>query len=163
MPNLVSLASPSLQISGKIQTGIFPISGFLVNPFMKLGQVTKLDKGNKSMSKKLMMTSCRHIVKSLSFFWFMTNLQQSRSQIQDAWSIKDTFSSTVTCYLTEPEKISNTALIPLLWVKILFLPIMLIFCKKNAGISKNKPVLILKGIFSETTYVYVLSHQISSF
>ena len=59
IPNL----APSLQILGKIQTGVFLISGFSVNPLlnkiiitpepvsddidMKLGAVTKLEKGNK--------------------------------------------------------------------------------------------------------------------
>ena len=37
------------------------------------------------------------------------------------------------------------------------------FCKKNADISKNKGVLVLKDIFSKTTYVCVLTSQISSF
>ena len=37
------------------------------------------------------------------------------------------------------------------------------FCKKNANISKIKEVLVLKGIFSETTYVCILTYQISSF
>ena len=32
MPNLVSLTCPSLQILGKTQTGVSPISVFLVNP-----------------------------------------------------------------------------------------------------------------------------------
>ena len=32
---------------------------------------------------------------------------------------------------------------------------MLILCKKNAGIGKLNGALVLKGIFSETTYVYV--------
>ena len=40
---------------------------------------------------------------------------------------------------------------------------MLIFRKKNTDISKTKGVLVLKGIFSETKYVRVLTYQISSF
>ena len=40
---------------------------------------------------------------------------------------------------------------------------MLTFCKKNAGTSKIKRVLVLQDIFSESTYVYVLTYQISSF
>ena len=47
MRNLVSLTRPSLQILGKIQTGVFPISGFLVNPLvvidMKLEPITKFE------------------------------------------------------------------------------------------------------------------------
>ena len=67
MPNLVSLTRTSLQILGKTQTGVLPISGFLVNPLrkktvitiemgdinMKPGPGTKLDKRNKITSKKL--------------------------------------------------------------------------------------------------------------
>ena len=60
-------------------------------------------------------------------------------------------------------KLSNTALILLLWVKVLFLPKIAEFLQKIAGISKIKGVLVLKGIFSETTYVCVLKYQISSF
>ena len=40
---------------------------------------------------------------------------------------------------------------------------MSIFCKQNGNISKIKVVLVLKGKFSETTYVYVFLYQISSF
>ena len=48
---------------------------------MKLGPVTKLYKRNKATSKKLMVTSCRKIVTSLSFFQFMANLEQCGSRI----------------------------------------------------------------------------------
>ena len=34
---------------------------------------------------------------------------------------------------------------------------------KNTDISKTEAVVVLKGIFSETTYVCVLTYQISSF
>ena len=40
---------------------------------------------------------------------------------------------------------------------------MLIFCIENADISKVKGAMELKGIFSETVYVCVLTLQISSF
>ena len=40
---------------------------------------------------------------------------------------------------------------------------MVIFCKKNAHISKIKRTLGLKGIFSETEYACVLMYQIPSF
>ena len=70
VPNLVSLTCPSFQISGKTQTGVFPISGFLFSISykrkssqlqnsrtsddinMKLGSVTKLDKRNKNPLRK---------------------------------------------------------------------------------------------------------------
>ena len=35
--------------------------------------------------------------------------------------------------------------------------------EKNADSSKIKEVLVLKGIFSKTTYVYVLMYQILGF
>ena len=38
-----------------------------------------------------------------------------------------------------------------------------ILLQKNANISKIKEVLVLKGIFSETTYMCILTYQISSF
>ena len=44
---------------------------------MKLRLVTKLDKRNKKPSKNLTMTSCQKIMTSLSFFLFMTDLEQS--------------------------------------------------------------------------------------
>ena len=57
-------------------------------------------------------------------------------------------------------KTCNTALTLLLWVKILFLPKTVIFLQKNADIRKIKRALVLKGIFSKTTYVCVLTCQI---
>ena len=54
-------------------------------------------------------------------------------------------------------KIFNTALTLLLWVKVLFLPKNGDFFHKNADINKIKRALVLKGIFSETTYVCALT------
>ena len=53
------------------------------------------------------------------------------------------------------QNISNTTLILLLWVKVLFLQKNTDFLKywKNTDISKIKGVLLLKIIFSETTCV----------
>ena len=50
-----------------------------------------------------MMTSCREIVMSLSFFQFTANLEQFGSRIPDAYSIKLMFSLIVTFYLTKAE------------------------------------------------------------
>ena len=50
---------------------------------MKLGPVTKLHKRIKTTSKNLTMTSCRKIVRPLSYFQFMANLEQSTSRIPD--------------------------------------------------------------------------------
>ena len=49
----------------------------------------------------------------------------------------------------------------MLWVKILFLTKNTDFLQKNADISKIKGLLVLKGIFSETTCVF--THQIWCF
>ena len=60
-----------------------------------------------------MMTSCRKIVTSLSFFQFMANLEQSESQIPDAETVKIMFFLIVTFDLTKTEnrtKISLTQL-----------------------------------------------------
>ena len=78
MPNLVAIISPSLEIVGKTQTGIFSISRFMVNPYkkkchnfrisnnvdMKLKQVTKINKRNKRTSKHFMDYFCQQIVTS---------------------------------------------------------------------------------------------------
>ena len=65
MPSLVSITRPSLQILGKTQTGVFPISGqSLVKENchnsrvrddidMKLGPVTTIGKRNKTTSNKI--------------------------------------------------------------------------------------------------------------
>ena len=56
--------------------------------------------------------------------------------------------------------ISNTALTLLLLLSLLKSAI---FWKKNADIGKINKGLVLKCIFSETTFVCVLTYQISSF
>ena len=114
VPNLVSLTSSSLQILGKTQTGVFSISGFLVQFFinenfhnsrtshdtdMKLGAVTTLDKRNTATSTKF----DKDFILANCDFQFMANLQPSRSCILDAWLIKLTFSLTITFYLTKFE------------------------------------------------------------
>ena len=60
-------------------------------------------------------------------------------------------------------KISNTALTLFLWVKVPFLQKNAEFLQKHSAICKIKRALALKGIFSETTYMGVLTYQISSF
>ena len=70
---------------------------------MKLGSVTKLDKTNKAKSKILTMTSCQEIMTSLSFFGFLTNLEQTGSRIPDTESAKVMFSVIVTFCLTKTE------------------------------------------------------------
>ena len=78
---------------------------------IKLGPVTKLDKGNTEMSKTFDDDACRQIVMSLYFFQFMDNSQPSGNRIPDAWSIKLTFSLiTITFYLTKIENRTKKSL-----------------------------------------------------
>ena len=60
------------------------------------------------------------------------------------------------------QKISNTALMLIVSVKVLFLTKNADFFTKS-GISKIKKVLVLRGIISKTKYLCVLTYQISSF
>ena len=91
MPNLIFLTYPkSTDIEQDLDGGIldFRISGQSIikrnchnsrtndDIDMKLGTITKLDKKNKTVVKKLTMTSCQKIVTSLLFFEFTTNLEQ---------------------------------------------------------------------------------------
>ena len=120
---------PTLQILGKTQTG--GISDFRISVQflikinwhnsrtsddidMEVGPITKLDKRNKRISKKMTIMSCRQIVTSLSLFRFMANLEQSGSRILDAQSVKLTFSLIATFYLKKTENRTNTGLILLL-------------------------------------------------
>ena len=113
---------------------------------MKLGPVTKLDKRNTAISKKLTMTLCRKIVTSLSFFRFLANLEQYRSRIPDARSIKLTFSLTATFYLQKLKRelrnlLHSSHTIALCKVTIWF------FLQRNADISKINGVFVLKSKF----------------
>ena len=56
------------------------------------------------------MTSRRQIVTPLSIFQFMTNLEQSGSRVPEAWSLKLTFSLTVTFWLTKTENRAKKSL-----------------------------------------------------
>ena len=97
---------------------------------IKLRPVTKLDKRNTTTSKNydidVMLVNCDVIIFILIYGQF-PSIRKPDSRI--------------------------SALILFLCVKILFLPKLLIFYKKNAGISKIKSTLVLKGILSEATYV----------
>ena len=79
---------------------------------------------------------------------------------------KTFFSLIVTFYRTKTEnknkKSLNTAVILLLWVYYFWQKI-LIFCIKYADICKIKKVMEVKSIFSKTTYMCLLTYQISSF
>ena len=76
---------------------------------MKLGPVTKLDKRNKTTSMTLAMTLCRQIVKSLSFFGFLANLEQSRGRITET-AAEVMFSVTATFCITKTENRTKKSL-----------------------------------------------------
>ena len=71
---------------------------------MKLGPVSKIDKKNKTTSKKnLTMTSCQKIVTSSLFFAFLANLEQSGGRILDTEDAKVLFSVIVTFRFTKTQ------------------------------------------------------------
>ena len=103
VPNLVYLTRPNLQILGKTHDLWSTLmkenchnSRTSDDIDIKLGSVTKIDRRNKKMSKKLMLTSCQQIVTSLLFFWFIADLEQSGSWTPDEQSIKLIFSKIAT-------------------------------------------------------------------
>ena len=95
---------------------------------------------------------------SSPILWCMTNLEQSRSQIQDTSSAILTLSLIATFYLTKTgngTKKCLTQISPLcLEYRYYFCQKMLIFSIKNTDNSKIIRVLVPKGIFSETKYVF---------
>ena len=128
----------------------------------KPGTVTKLDKRNTTMSNKVdndvMLANCDIIVFFSIYFQFAVfrKLDSRRMVYKTLILINSNFLSYKTW--NQNQKISYTALILLLWVKV-----MVIFLQKNANISKIKGILVLESILSKTTYVCVLTYQISSF
>ena len=102
---------------------------------MKLGTVTKFDKENTTMSKRLPVMLCYKIMNSFSFFQFMTNLEQSKSQIPDAWPIILKYSLITIFCLTKSENRTKICFTKLsqncFWVKVLFSP-------KNVDILPKK-------------------------
>ena len=85
---------------------------------MKFGPITKIDKKKQKQQqqrqKNLVLTSCRKIATSLSFFEFLANLEQSRGWILDKESTKVVFSVIVTFCLTKTENKSKKSLTQLL-------------------------------------------------
>ena len=134
---------------------------------MKLGPVTNLTRETRQRQKKLMMTSSQQILTSWSFCQFMANLQPSESRIPHAQPIKLAFSLKITFCLTNHKNKTKKSLTQLSYycfeLRYYFCQKMPLIFLKNAGISKIKGALVLKDIFYETKYVFVLTHQISSF
>ena len=77
---------------------------------VKFGPVNKIDKRNKTASKKLAMTSYQKLVTSSSFFGFLANLEQSRGWIPDRESAEVMFPVTVTFCLTKTENRTKKSL-----------------------------------------------------
>ena len=69
---------------------------------MKVGPITKLDKKNKTMSKKLTLTSCRKIVMSFLFFGFLANWSHPEARFRTQ-SAKVMFSVIAAFCLTKAE------------------------------------------------------------
>ena len=118
-----------------------------------------------AMSKNLMMTSSKQTVMSLSFFQFMSSLEQSESWILYALSIKLTFSFRVTFYLTKTENRTKTSLTQPSYycfesIGTIFTQKYWFFAKKSADISKIKGTLVLYFLKLHTC---VLMYQMSCF
>ena len=64
----------------------------------------------KQRQKHLTMTSCQKIVRSLSFFEFLANLEQFGGRIPDTESAKVMFSVIVIFYLTKTENRTKKSL-----------------------------------------------------
>ena len=101
MPNLVSLTRLSLQVLGKTQIGVLPISGFSVK---KLTTETKIDKRKLRKETRQRIKMDDDIILEnydvIVFLQFIANLQQSGNQILNAQPVKLTFSLiVVTFYL----------------------------------------------------------------
>ena len=114
---------------------------------MKLGLVTKLDKGNKTTSKKI-------VDNVFSGNFDVIVMSDSGRTV---WKTYNFLISILLSYINWKQnlKLSNTALTILVWVKILFLPKNCYFLLKNVGISKIKTDFLLKGIFSEDSSIII--------
>ena len=116
-----------------------------------------------------MMTSFLKILTSLPFFQITAYLKQSGNRIPDAQSVKVIFSLIVTLYLTKIKNRTKKYLTQLsnykltLRVKVISWPKNADFLQKNANISNIKRALVLKGIFSKTTYICLVTCKILSF
>ena len=96
----------------------------------------------------------------------MSNLEQSRSQISDAYPANFTYSLIVTVYLTKNEnrtKKSQTHFSHYVLSKGAIFAKKHQYFPKNVDISKVKMALVLKSILFEAIYVRLLTYQISSF
>ena len=122
---------------------------------MKPRPVTKLDERNTATSNKIddgiMWGNC-----DVNVIFPIYGQFGAIRKLDFAWMVYLTYILHLS-YKTESRtnKISNTVLILLFWVKVLFLRENAIFLQKNADISKIKGVLVPKDVFSETIYAYL--------
>ena len=105
--------------------------------------------------------SCQQIVRSLSFFRFLSNLEQSGRRIPVVCSLKLTLPLIATFYLTKTANRTKTFLTELSYYcfeeRYYFCHEVLTFCRKMSTSMSTS------GILFKTIYVCVLTHQISSF
>ena len=125
---------------------------------MKLWPVTKLGKRNKTTSKNWRWP---HFGKLWRHCHFPIYNQFGEFRKPDSGRLVPRIYIFINSnfYLTKTEKnlkiIKHSSITLLLWVEVLFWPKNTDFLQKNADISKIKRTLVLKGIFSESTYVCV--------
>ena len=113
---------------------------------------TKLDKRNKTMSKKfvddIMSTNCDIIVVFPIFGQFGAILKPDCKRIVSKTYIFNKGNLFSYKNRKQNKKISNTAIKILLWIKVLLWPKNADFLQGNADISKIKRAWVLKRIFS---------------
>ena len=122
---------------------------------MKLGPVTKVDKRNKVTSKNI--DTDVNSVNFVVILIFTIYDQFGAYRKPDSRCLVIFFNSNILPY-EKPKtglKNSSTTLTILFWVKVVLLPF---FLQENADISKIKKAFMREAIFSETTYVYVLTY-----
>ena len=120
---------------------------------IKLGLVTKLNKRNTATSKTIdddvWSTNC-DVIAFFPIYRQSEAIQKPGSGLMDYKTYKFFINSNPKSYKTWKQnyKISDNALILLLWVKLLFLP-------KNADISKINEVLVLNRIIQDMLRMYL--------
>ena len=154
MPDLVFLTRPVFRYWAKLR-----------RRYLKLGPVTKLSKRNKRSKKfddDVMSENCDVIVIFPIYGQFGAIRKPNSGRVVCKTYIF--INSNLLSYKNGKQlKNCNIALTLLLWVKVLFWSKNGDFLQENTGISKIKRVLVLKGMFSETKYMCVLTCQISIF
>ena len=183
IPTLVSLICPNLQILGKTQMGVFPISGisgqFLISSKtsddidMKLGSVTKIDKRKTKTTKKflddVMSANCDVIIIFAIYSQFGTiRILDSTHMVCKCCIVINGKLSSCKNWKQNLKKISNSALMLLLWVSYYFCQKMLICCQKLLTSAKLRRSCTFseRYIFWKERYIfwnYAFTYQILSF